>query len=98
RSDRDWSSAVCSSDLDLAQAFPSDTDTPVVKAVRTSMIYVNEDSMKANGYSLGEISQFVLDYTKAQGASNPDLVLAADRADRVRSEERSVGKGRRCRG
>jgi hypothetical protein len=68
---------------DLAQAFPSDTGTPVVKAVRTSMIYINEDSMKANGYTLGEISQFVLGYTKAQGASNPDLVPASDRADTV---------------
>jgi type I phosphodiesterase/nucleotide pyrophosphatase len=68
---------------DLAQAFPSDTDTPVVKAVRTSMIYINEASMKANGYTLDEISQFVLSYTKAQGASNPDLVPPADRADPV---------------
>ncbi len=68
---------------DLAQAFPSDTGTPVVKAVRTSMIYINEDSMRANGFTLAEISQFILDYTKAQGASNPDLVPEADRADKV---------------
>ena len=68
---------------DLAQAFPSHTGTPVVKAVRTSMIYVNEDSMRANGFTLVEISQFVLGYTQAQGSPTPGLVPESDRTDRV---------------
>jgi hypothetical protein len=68
---------------DLKAAFPSRTGTPVILAVRTSYIFVNRDSMLANGDTLEQISQFLLDYTKAQGAANPDTVRAPERDDRV---------------
>jgi hypothetical protein len=68
---------------DLLAAFPSKTDTPVIQLTRNAYIYVNESPMKASGYTLEEISQFILDYTKEQGAANPSTVPAAERNDRV---------------
>lgn len=68
---------------DLEAAFPSKTDHPVIRLVRTSQLYVNETAMTASGYSLDEIAQFILDYTKGQGAPNPDTVPAAERNDKV---------------
>jgi hypothetical protein len=66
---------------DLAEAFPADSGT-VVQAVRTSMVYVNEDVMRANGYTLDEIASFILHYTKAQ--ATPDGAPAPpDPSDRV---------------
>ena len=68
---------------DLDAAFPSATDQSVFQAVRTSQIYVNEATMEASGYTFGQISRFVLDYTKAQGASDPSTVPPDERDDRV---------------
>jgi hypothetical protein len=69
---------------DLVAAFPSSTDESVFLAVRTSQIYVNEDAMRASGYTFERIAQFVLEYTKAQGhPEGPDAVAEAEREDRV---------------
>ena len=68
---------------DLLAAFPSKTDTPVIQLARNAYIYVNESPMKASGYTLEEISQFILDYTKEQGAANPSTVPETERDDRV---------------
>jgi hypothetical protein len=69
---------------DLNAAFPSAGDGSVFQAVRTSQIYVNEDVMHASGYSLDEIAQFVLDYTKGQGSQDgPAAVPVAERSDPV---------------
>ena len=68
---------------DLDAAFPSATDDSVFQAVRTSQIYVNEYAMRAGGYSFEQIAQFVLDYTKAQGAPDPSTVPADELADTV---------------
>jgi hypothetical protein len=69
---------------DLVAAFPSSTDESVFLAVRTSQIYVNEDAMRASGYTFEQIAQFVLEYTKAQGhPEGPDAVAEAEREDRV---------------
>ena len=68
---------------DLEAAFPSATEDPVFKAVRTSQIYLDEDVMRASGYTVDQIAQFLLDYTKAQGAAGgPTDVPEAERADR----------------
>jgi Type I phosphodiesterase / nucleotide pyrophosphatase len=63
----------------LRSAFPSTTGTPIVQAARTSMIYLNEDAMMASGYTEAQISQFLLGYTEADGASSPATVPEADR-------------------
>jgi hypothetical protein len=68
---------------DLLAAFPSKTDTPVIQLARNAYIYVNEDAMEASGYTLDDISRFILDYTKEQGAPNPSTVPEAERGDRV---------------
>ena len=68
---------------DLDAAFPSATDDSVFQAVRTSQIYVNEYAMRAGGYSFEQIAQFVLDYTKEQGAPDPSTVPADELADTV---------------
>jgi hypothetical protein len=68
---------------DLEAAFPSSTEESVFEAVRTSQIYLNEDAMLASGYTAEQIAQFVLDYTKAQGApGGPSEVPEAERDDR----------------
>jgi hypothetical protein len=54
----------------------------VFQAVRTSQVYVNETTMEASGYSFEDVAHFLLDYTKAQGASDPSLVPEAERDDR----------------
>ncbi len=53
---------------DLEAAFPSSTGGTVFRAVRTSQIFLDEDAMAASGYTVDQIAQFVLDYTKVQGA------------------------------
>ena len=65
---------------DLAAAFPAKSGD-VIQAVRTSMVYVNEDVMRANGYTLDQIASFVLHYTKAQ--ATPSGPPPADGNDRV---------------
>lgn len=68
---------------DLNAAFPSSADGSVFLAVRTSQIYVNEDAMHVSGYSFEQIAQYILDYTKEQGASDPSTVPADQLEDRV---------------
>jgi hypothetical protein len=68
---------------DLEAAFPSSTDRSVFQAVRTSQIYIDEPSMRASGYSFEQISRFVLEYTKAQGAPDPSTVPEDEREDRI---------------
>jgi hypothetical protein len=68
---------------DLQAAFPSSTDRSVFQAVRTSQIYLNEDALQASGYTFDQIAQFLLDYTKEQGATDPSTVSADQRDDRI---------------
>jgi arylsulfatase A-like enzyme len=68
---------------DLEAAFPSVTDEPVFRAVRTSQLYVNEPAMEASGYTLEQIADFILSYTKEQGAGDPSTVPGEDRDDPV---------------
>ena len=67
----------------LRTAFPSRNGTPVVRAARTSMIYLNEDAMRVSGYTEGQISEYLLGYTEEQGATDPSTVPAASQDDRV---------------
>lgn len=68
---------------DLEAAFPAEDGSSIFLAVRTSQIYVDEPAMRASGYTLEQIAAFVLDYTKAQGATDPSAVPEAERDDRV---------------
>jgi hypothetical protein len=68
---------------DLNAAFPSSTNQSVFQAVRTSQIYLNESTMRASGYTFDQISRFVLEYTKEQGAPDPSAVPLDQREDRV---------------
>jgi arylsulfatase A-like enzyme len=70
---------------DLNAAFPSATQDSVFLAVRTSQIYLNEDAMAASGYTESQIAQFVLEYTKEQGAADPTTVPSDQLDDRVMS-------------
>ncbi len=76
---------------DLEAAFPSSTGQSVFQAARTSQIYVDEPAMQASGYSLEDISRFLLDYTKEQGAVEPSTVPEAERGDRVFSAVFPIG-------
>jgi predicted AlkP superfamily pyrophosphatase or phosphodiesterase len=65
---------------DLEAAFPSATDRPVFAAVRTSQVYLNEQAMRASGYTVEQIARWLLAYTKGQGApGGPDSVPQAER-------------------
>jgi arylsulfatase A-like enzyme len=68
---------------DLVQAFPSSTNRRVFQAVRTSQLFINEAAMQASGYTFEQISEFLLAYTKEQGATDPSTVPPNERADRV---------------
>ena len=70
---------------DLLAAFPSElSGTPVIQAVRTSQIFLNEDAMSASGYTTQQVAQFVLDYTKGQGAPGGSSgVPEAERDEKV---------------
>jgi arylsulfatase A-like enzyme len=72
-------------EADLNAAFPSSTKDSVFLAVRTSQIYLNEDALRASGYSEADIARFVLNYTKEQGASDPTTVPSDELQDRVMS-------------
>jgi hypothetical protein len=52
----------------------------VFQAVRSSQIYVNEDTMASSGFSLEQISRFILDYTHERG--NPDDAPPLPEAER----------------
>jgi Type I phosphodiesterase / nucleotide pyrophosphatase len=68
---------------DLREAFPSKGQGDVIQAVRTSMVYVNEDAMRDSGYTLNQIAAFVLHYTKGQATPSTSSVPADERDDRV---------------
>jgi len=68
---------------DLDAAFPAEDGGSIFLAVRTSQLYVDEEAMRAAGYTLEQIAAFVLAYTKAQGATDPSAVPEAERDDRV---------------
>jgi Type I phosphodiesterase / nucleotide pyrophosphatase len=69
---------------DLEGAFPAASGGSVFVAVRNSQIYLDEDEMRRSGYTVEQVAQFVLDYTKAQGASGGAAdVPAAERDDLV---------------
>ncbi len=70
-------------EADMLDAFPSKTPDPVIQAVRTSMIYVNQDALRRSGYTLDDIATFVLHYTEAQAVSDPSMLPESERHDRV---------------
>jgi arylsulfatase A-like enzyme len=70
-------------EADLRDAFPTEGHGDAIQAVRTSMIYVNEGAMRDNGYTLNQISTFILHYTKAQATPDPSTLPEAERGDRV---------------
>ena len=72
-------------ETDLNAAFPSSTGDSVFLAVRTSQIYLNEDALAASGYTESQIAEFILGYTKEQGAADPSTVPADQLEDRVMS-------------
>ena len=71
-------------EADLNAAFPAEGGGSVFLAVRTSQIYVDEAKIAQAGYTLEQISRFVLEYTKGQGhPDGAEAVPEADRADPV---------------
>jgi hypothetical protein len=68
---------------DLRAAFPTKGSDDVIEAVRTSMVYVNEQAMRASGYTLNQIAAFILHYTKEQATPAGSSVAEAERHDRV---------------
>ena len=72
---------------DIEKRFDSDTDNvPVVQKVRTTQIWVDEAELAQNGFTLGQVAQYISQLTEADtvkptetiqpGQAN-DLVFAA---------------------
>ena len=69
---------------DLNAAFPATGGGSVFQAVRSSQIYLNEDVLASSGYTPEEISQFLLDYTHAQGTPDDAPPASGGRGLRTR--------------
>ncbi|MBI2238568.1 MAG: alkaline phosphatase family protein [Actinobacteria bacterium] len=70
-------------ELDLTEAFDDDDDVPLLQAVRVAQIFVNGVELRDNGFTLEEVAQFVLDYTKGQAASANNPVPETERDDTI---------------
>lgn len=59
---------------DLAAAFPPVGEDPVILAARPTMIYLDEVQMEAAGYSVAQISSWLMRYTRVEGTKDPSLL------------------------
>jgi predicted AlkP superfamily pyrophosphatase or phosphodiesterase len=61
---------------DIEASFGGD----VVKSIRPSQLWVNQGVLKANGYSLGQVAEYIVEYTRAQG-EDPSKLGAQERKE-----------------
>jgi hypothetical protein len=64
---------------DLQTAF----GTQAIQAVRTSQIFLNANELEQEGSSIEDVASFVLDYTKAQAASDASSLTAGEAQEKV---------------
>jgi hypothetical protein len=70
--------------LDLQAHFDTNGDAvPAIRDVRDTQIYVNQAELSKNGYSLQDVSRWILGYTEGQAAPPTQPVPAADQSHEV---------------
>jgi hypothetical protein len=71
--------------LDLDSAFDHDPSdgAPVIRDVRDTQVFVDEAELRQNGYTLEDVSRFIINYTKGQASPPDSPVPAAQRNDKV---------------
>jgi predicted AlkP superfamily pyrophosphatase or phosphodiesterase len=66
---------------DMVAEFDGDgDDRSVIRKVRVTQAWIDIPELEENGHTLDDVSRFLLDYTKADNAADPSIVMA-DRAD-----------------
>jgi hypothetical protein len=55
-------------------------DTHIVQLIQPTQIFINVEELKQNGYTLDDVSRYVMGLTKADTAQ-PGVVVPADHAD-----------------
>src|SRR5699024_11962791 len=99
RSKRDWSSDVCSSDLEMAKEIPKRSEVPKELTWNLESIFETDEAWEKEFTSLKEDIAQITAYQGKLGNSSDDLyhmfVLQdqlSERVGKLRSEERRVGK------
>jgi hypothetical protein len=63
---------------DIEASFGGD----VVKSIRPSQLWVNQGVLKANGYTLGQVAEYIAEYTRGQG-EDPSKLGAQERKEKL---------------
>lgn len=67
----------------LTATFDDADGRKLVQKIRPTQIWLDTAELEENGFTLAQVSQFLLDYTKAQAAKPGVSVAAGDRNERV---------------
>lgn len=64
---------------DIEASFGGD----VVKSIRPSQLWLNQDVLKANGYTLGQVAEYIAEYTRGQGEQDSSKLGAQERKEKL---------------
>jgi predicted AlkP superfamily pyrophosphatase or phosphodiesterase len=67
----------------LTDTFDDHDGVPLVQKVRPTEIWLNRDELRQNGFSLAEVSQWILDLTQEDTFKNQNLPAPGHEQDRV---------------
>jgi hypothetical protein len=60
---------------DINAAFDSDgDDVPALQSFRVTQLWINVPELEQNGYTLGDVADFLMEYTPADNAADPSAV------------------------
>jgi len=69
---------------DLTAEFDHDQDdVPAIQLVRTAQIYLDLEELEDNGYTVDDVANYIIDYTKADAATAVVQVSPGEANDRV---------------
>jgi hypothetical protein len=68
---------------DLQAQFDDGDGTSIFMGVRTSQTFLNMQELEKSGYTVEDISDFILHYTKGQATANPSSLSAAEQSEEV---------------
>jgi hypothetical protein len=54
-----------------------------MQSPRVTQTWVNEDQLRRNGHSLGEVARYLMNYTRAQNAPNPSSLPSGKGGERL---------------
>jgi type I phosphodiesterase/nucleotide pyrophosphatase len=60
---------------DINAAFDTDgDDTPVLQSFRVTQLWINESELEENGHTLGDIADFLMEYTPGDNVADPSAL------------------------